>query len=270
MRLNPVPFDDFTTSVARPTAPSAFERQAAAVSRIAAPAPPAAHPSGPHIGPCEPDLADACLDERGRGRHERSGECSPISSMSPSTAIRRPLALRLGLAQERDRRAHRGRIGVVALVDQREPAAIPGKLVAAPAALRRPAWWPRAAIAFSRSPPAASTAAEHGHGILGDVPAGRAHRHFQRLPAEDRGARAGALGARHEIEQAELGLRIGAETVDMRRTPAAFAAFSRKANCSLSRVEDGMAVRHDTRRSRPWRGDLLEARKFRDGRARSS
>ena len=93
--------------------------------------------------------------------------------MSPRTAIRRPPFAWLGLAEERDRGAHRGRVGVVALVDQRRAAA---------AATSRRWRAPRpfgAAIARERARPGEIAAHErhrgkHREAVLDEMAAGRA------------------------------------------------------------------------------------------------
>ena len=63
------------------------------------------------------------IDRLERGRDATRGPRGPSSSMSPSTAMRRPCGADRRLAEQRQRGAHRGRIGVVAFVDdQRRPA----------------------------------------------------------------------------------------------------------------------------------------------------
>ena len=95
--------------------------------------------------------------------------------MSPSTAMRRPRPARLRLAEQRQRGAHRGRIGVVALVDQGEarrpgwPSAMP---LAAP--LRRAETRPSASMTRARSAPTRLRGGEHGERVLHEVPPRRA------------------------------------------------------------------------------------------------
>ena len=79
-------------------------------------------------------------------------ECAPSSSMSPSTAMRRPPPGTGVASSSVDRRLHRGRIGVVALVDQRERA--------------RPAWCSTMAPARGPSRPTWSASAV---ATVGDV-----------------------------------------------------------------------------------------------------
>ena len=78
------------------------------------------------------------------GRGERPGEfavealaAAPSSSMSPSTATRLPPASGERRAEHGERRTHRCRAGIVALVDQGQCAAPPRKFAAAAAPWQR-------------------------------------------------------------------------------------------------------------------------------------
>ena len=126
------------------------------------------HPAGSKAS-CRRGRASAARRRRRHRRHWRSpprpAPCAapapvgPSSSMSPSTAIRRPRPGDRNAAEILDRGPHRGRVAVIALVDQDERAR---PAPAAPAArrVRRAACRsPSASAASARSAPSASTAA---------------------------------------------------------------------------------------------------------------
>ena len=120
---------------------------------------------------------------RGRSRSPRSprrapragaAPSRPSSIMSPSTAMRRPPRPQLDCAEIRERRAHRGRVGVVALVDQQSLAVADGEHGALAAPDRRLQVGEAPSAASARSAPSACDGGEHAERIQRDVPAGRA------------------------------------------------------------------------------------------------
>ena len=116
----------------------------------------------------------------------RAGAWSPSSSMSPSTAMRRPLRTRLGAGEHGEGGAHRRRAGVVALVDQLERAAGQRDLPALAAALGRAEGGERAGgepdIDAERG-----DRRQHAEAVLHPMPPGRAQAVVE-APAEDLGA----------------------------------------------------------------------------------
>ena len=91
-------------------------------SRPGAPEGSASH-SARISGPQQNTRSTPCASTGSASPRCRSAPRGPSSSMSPSTAMRRPRGPTSRLPEQRERRPHRGRIGVVALVDQQRRAA---------------------------------------------------------------------------------------------------------------------------------------------------
>ena len=121
MRL-PIEPLTMTTSPGAPSLRAAAVRSSAAVSRIAAAALGGKRlPERLHQRAGEEDAVDRAprpsCGEAGMKRRRRAAELQHVAEDGDPAAARR----RLGLAEEGERRPHRGRVGVVALVDQRSP-----------------------------------------------------------------------------------------------------------------------------------------------------
>ena len=127
--------------------------------------------------------------------------------------MRRPLSDRFRLAEERDRRAHRGGIGVVALVDQRRGRPL-GK--AEPMTLAPPLRRRQLAEREHRLSEVAAhhrDRGKHGEAVLDEVPPGSGEL-VGDLLAEDRRRDAGAFRLQLDQPQMRLCLRMFAEADD--------------------------------------------------------
>ena len=159
---------------------------------------------------------------------------APSSSMSPMTAMRRPLRPGLCRAEQRQRGAHRGGIGVVALVDDRRrtvrrrdrearaPALLRRKLGQRRGAARRR---PRRARRPARSAPSAFCAMCRPGAPSSNRNSRPSSRARTREPAVDR-RRPRAVRASQSPPRAE----------SQTRAPRAVAAFASRSNCGASRL----------------------------------
>ena len=139
--------------------------------------------------------------------------------MSPSTAMRRPLGPGLRVGKQRQRRAHRGGIGVVALVDQGDLAARDGDFF-----LRAASLWSLEAFEFRRGRIEVQAEdigdEQNGQRIDGEMLARRADAKLQFKP-EDVGGHDALAVLRLIREETRLRFRVFAEGEDMRHADRA-------------------------------------------------
>ncbi len=234
---NPVPSDDFTISMSpAATALSAKAASSAVVSRY----------------------STCTLSGKESRRAAISGPASqtcsiPVASIGPARSAWTfwamfahfqhvaedgdPPALRLPIrrAEQRNRRAHGGRIGVVALVDQREIAIADRQPVPLAAPLfrlqrRRAPRWPR-----SRSAPTSVTAPSTASAFSAMWRPG-APIAISIVSPPSVSQSVGVFVRAVELGKSEVRLGVLAEGMDVLERPAPAPSRSRKANWSLSRL----------------------------------
>ena len=181
-----------------------------------------------------------------------AGPSWPSSFMSPSTAMRRPPRLSSTAPRFDKRRAHGGRIGVVALVDQQRLAVADGQHGALAAPDRRLQLGERERRRGEVGAERVS-GRKHAERIQRDVPSGRADPIGERL-TEDRAPRRSNRSGFTTIRSARISAASCSPNVTTR--PAARCERMRPQALEIGAVavEHGGAARLDAaRRSRPWR-----------------